>query len=318
MKRTLISTVYNEAASIERWIEAVKRQTVKPDEFVIVDGGSKDNTVELLRKGFQDGSFPIPRLIVQRCNIAGGRNLAIKNSTHEIIASVDASSIPDEKWLEEITRPFAEHPDVGVVGGWCPMVVENELQKKVAKLNGEDVQRIALGGDCDPSSRNVAFTRAAWASVGGYPEWLTLTAEDSLFDSNLHAAGFRFYYQPSAIVTWELRPDLAGFLKMMAGYGYGAAESGLAPSFYRRWLLTTLIPPLILFSPNPISYAFLRYRRNAASAWGWIKGHIMGRKPPKDWKWLEGAWLSPQTLATMERKRAATQTGGSASASAKG
>jgi glycosyltransferase involved in cell wall biosynthesis len=300
MKRVLISTVYNEAASIERWIDALKAQTARPDEFVIVDGASKDNTVELIRNGFATGNFPKPNIIVQRCNIAEGRNLAIQNSTHEIIASVDAGSIPDAHWFEEITAPFSQHPDIGVVGGLCPMVARNELHKTVERLTSSETAKLVTGGDCSPSSRNVAFTRHAWSSVGGYPEWLTLTAEDALFNANLHAAGFRFYYQPTAKVTWELRPNLASYLKMMRSYGYGSGEMDQAPRIYRRYILTTLIPPLILFSPHPIADAPLRYLRNAASAWGWIKGKLVGHKPPKDWRFVDGVWLSPQTLATRE------------------
>jgi len=308
MKRVLISTVYNEGASIERWIEALKAQTVQPDEFVIVDAASKDGTVDLLRKGFESGNFPKPHIIIQRCNIAEGRNLAIQNSTHEVIASADAGSLPDRKWLEEITRPFEENTDVDVVGGWCPVVAANAFQKAVERFIDPEAEKhkYVEGGVCSPSSRNIAFTRKAWAVVGGYPEWLTLTAEDALFNANLESVGMRFYYQPSAVVTWEVRPDLASYLKMMSGYGYGSAEMGLAPHLYRRWLLTTLVPPLILFSPHPVSAAPLRYLRNAASTWGWMKGKVMGRKPPKDWRCVDGVLLSPQSLAALKNRGTTT------------
>jgi glycosyltransferase involved in cell wall biosynthesis len=304
MKRSLISTVYNEAASIGLWIDAIKAQTIRPDEFVIVDGGSTDETVNLLRKGFETGDFPKPQIIVRRCNIAEGRNLAIRNSTHEIIASADASATPDREWLEEITRPLMENPEVSVVGGWCPMVAVNDLQKKVSRLNEAEVQKFDEGGDCFPSSRNVAFTREAWASVGGYPEWLTLTAEDALFNHNLHEVGARFYHQPSAIVTWEMRPDLASYLRMMRTYGFGSGESRGTWGTYGRWLLTTLVPPLILLSPHPLSDAPLRYLRNAFSAWGWLKGKFFGHKPPPGWRRINDVWLSPQALATIEKNRA--------------
>jgi hypothetical protein len=78
---------------------------------------------------------------------------------------------------------------------------------------------------------------------------------------------------------------------------------GQAPHIYRRRLATALVPPLILFSRHPISDAPLRYLRNAASAWGWVKGSLVGRKPPDDWQWVDGAWLSPQTLSTIQRRR---------------
>src|SRR5580704_2659660 len=115
LKLALISTVYNEEASLESWINSLSKQTVLPDEFVIVDGGSTDGTVLRLKQGFEKAGFTTPRIIVQRCNIAQGRNLAIKNTSHDIIVSLDAGSIPEPRWLEEIAVPFRDHPDVGVV-----------------------------------------------------------------------------------------------------------------------------------------------------------------------------------------------------------
>jgi glycosyltransferase involved in cell wall biosynthesis len=302
MKVALISTVFNEGTSIARWINALRTQTVRPDEFVVVDGGSKDDTVSLLQQGFEATGFTSPRIIVQRCNIAEGRNLAIRNTTSDVIVSLDAGSVPEKEWLAEIVKPFRENQDVGVVGGRCPCIAGNAFQKRLEKYSVTPDENMPVGADCRPSSRNVAFRRKAWEAVGGYPEWLTLTAEDALLNANLHCAGIRFFYQPSAIVRWEARPDLAGYLKMMWSYGYGSGEMGQDTHLYWRWLLATLMPPLILLSRNPVSDIPLRYLRNASSAWGWINGRMRGHKPPGDWKRINGVWLSPQTVATMDGK----------------
>jgi glycosyltransferase involved in cell wall biosynthesis len=301
LKVALISTVYNEGESIERWIDALRKQTVQPDEFVIVDGGSTDETVLRLKRGFEKEGFTRPCIIVERCNIAQGRNLAIKNTSHDIIVSLDAGSIPEPQWLEEIAVPFRDHPDVGVVGGGCRTILMNEFQKKIDRFI--ELPDPVVGADCHPSSRNVAFTRKAWAAVGGYPEWLTLTAEDALYNANLHFAGIRCYHQPTAVVGWETRPDLRSYLKMLWNYGYGSAEMRQALHPYWEWLMTTLFPPLILFSRHPISYAPLRYLRNGASACGWVEGKLRGRKPPKDWKRIDGVWMSPEAQATAKGKQ---------------
>ena len=113
-------------------------------------------------------------------------------------------------------------------GGWNRIYCPNPLLK---------------GDDCSPSSRNVAFIREGWAAVGGYPEWLTLTAEDSLYNRNLHYAGYRFYHQPTAIVRWEGRQNLKAYLKMMHTYGFGSAEAGQSTDQYVKCLLTTIVPP---------------------------------------------------------------------------
>jgi len=300
LKLALISTVYNEGESIENWIDALKKQTVLPDEFVIVDGGSTDDTVLRLKQGFEQGDFTQPRIIVQKCNIAQGRNLAIKNTTNEIIVSLDAGAIPEPQWLEEIGIPLRKRPEIGMVGGRCRTVLVNDFQKMMERFLG--FKDPPVGTNCDFSSKNIAFRRQTWAAVGGYPEWLTLTAEDALFNANLLFIGTRSCYQPTAVIEWEMRPDLRSYLKMLWHYGYGSAEMGQTPHLYRRWLLTTLFPPLILFSHHPISYALLRYRFNAVRAWGWVEGKIWGRKPPEGWKSVNGVWMSPEAVASAKDK----------------
>jgi glycosyltransferase involved in cell wall biosynthesis len=289
----LIATVYNEAATIGEWLTALAAQTCWPEEFVIVDGGSRDATVARISAQVWPAGFPAPKIIVQPCNIAAGRNLAINNCRAEIIASTDAGSLPAPDWFGEISRPLIEKTAVQVVAGECVTLARNPFQQRLA-LYLQTPAGIS-SENCMPSSRNVAFRRSAWAAVGGYPEWLTLTAEDALFNENLRAAGLAFYYQPAAIVGWEPRPNMKAYLKMMYSYGYGSAEAGLAARHYRRWLLSTLVPPLILFSPHPLKDAGFRYGRNAATAFGWLVGKIRGRRPPAGWKYINGIWISPET-----------------------
>lgn len=158
-----------------------------------------------------------------------------------------------------------------------------------------------------PSSRCVAFRREAWAAVGGYPEWLTLTAEDTLFNYNLRAAGLRFHYASDAIVAWEVRPTLKAFLKMIYHYGYGWAEARFWPRQHLRWLATILCPPLILLSRNSLRDVPFRFRRNLAGAAGWLMGTIFGHRPPPGWSMRDGILLSPETLRFLSEKARKTE-----------
>ena len=291
----LIATVYNEASTIKDWLAALAVQSAWPEEFVIVDGASKDNTVALIAGHIWPTGFPAPKVIVQKCNIATGRNIAIKNCGAEIIASTDAGSLPDPQWFDEIVKPLIELPDIDVVGGKCAAIERNSFQHRMAPYLQDSAN--ITSENCRPSSRNTAFRRTAWAGVGGYPEWLTLTAEDSLFNNQLRACGFRYYYQPAAQVRWESRPDLKSYLKMMYSYGYGSAEAGQATKQYLRCMVTTFVPPVILFSPHPLADVPLRYARNAAAALGWLAGKIQGRKPPAGWRYISGVWISPKAQA---------------------
>ena len=50
IKASIVTTVLNEEGTIEKFIQALLNQSVKPDEIVICDGGSTDSTVEKVKK----------------------------------------------------------------------------------------------------------------------------------------------------------------------------------------------------------------------------------------------------------------------------
>ena len=54
-KISLIVTILNEAQNIELLLSSMMMQSRKPDEVVIVDGGSKDRTTELIKQYLQLG-----------------------------------------------------------------------------------------------------------------------------------------------------------------------------------------------------------------------------------------------------------------------
>ena len=75
-----------------------------------------------------------------------------------------------------------------------------------------------------PTGRSVAFTRAAWAEVGGFPENLP-TGEDVTFGMRI-AARHPALLVADAAVEWEQRPSIRSTLRMYYRYGQGSADSG--------------------------------------------------------------------------------------------
>ncbi len=295
MKRALIATLFNEADNVSRWWDCLMHQTVLPDEIALVDGGSTDGTWEKLQELARKSPTPV-RLGRERCNIARGRNLAIQLTDAEIIAASDAGSFPQKNWFAEITRPLLADSKIDVVGGHNVTLFENTFQKSVEPLEEPAVEPMS-SQQVYPSSRNTAFRRQAWLDVGGYPEWLTLTAEDALFNYELHLAGKKFAYNGGAVVHWPMRESAAAYLKMLGSYGYGAAEAGLYGPNYRRRLATVIFPPLLLLSRHRFNYFGFRWRKNAAASRGWLTGLFKGHRAPKNWQRVDGVFLSPEAQA---------------------
>ena len=238
----------------------------------------------------------------KRCNIAAGRNRAIELTDAELIAATDAGCVAERDWFCEITWPLLENPQVDVVAGRSINRFENEFQRFLEPFEGQagaprEPEKI------DPSSRNIAFRRQAWADVGGYPEWLTLTGEDALFNQELHQLDKQFFYNPHAVVSWPVRDTAKSYFKMLSSYGYGAAEAQLYAPYFRRRTLIALCPPLVLLSSRwRWRHAGFRYQKNLASARGWLAGLMHGQRPPKDWKRIAGVLLSPAAQHCLQQR----------------
>ncbi len=220
-KVSVIVTVKNEEKTIDNLLASLFHQTRPPDEIVIVDGGSTDRTVELI-KAWTD-KLPIKLLIKPGLNISQGRNLAIREASGEIIASTDAGVKLSPNWLESLLRPFES--GAKVVSGFFLPDVEGAFETAMGATvlpAPEDINPSKFL----PSSRSVAFLREAWERVGGYPEWLDY-CEDLIFDFKLRKLYGPFPFVPEAIAYFKPRTNLRDFFIQYYRYARGDGKADL-------------------------------------------------------------------------------------------
>lgn len=264
---SVVTTVRNEAASLAAWLTTLVAQLDERDEIVVVDGGSTDETVGLLRAWSERD----PRVRVVETAGAGiseGRNIGVRTATHDWIACTDAGCDPDPGWLHALRLAAAEGGTdlvtgvyrAGPVDGppWMLALaavsypVPEELRRTTLldRAYGRVLGRMYDAGL--PTGRSVAFRRSAWAAAGGYPEELA-TAEDVVFGKRVVAAGAHAELAVDAAVTWDQRPTLASNLRMFRGYGRGDGLSGdrqLVARNLARAASYTIAPAAWLLAPR--------------------------------------------------------------------
>jgi len=249
---SVIATVYNEGPSIERLLDSLVAQSRRPDEIVICDGGSTDDTVFRLHS-YAD-RLPDLRLIVEPgANISRGRNRAIAAAEGPVIAVTDAGVWLDPGWLEHLCAPFdsAAQP-LAVAGFFWPDaegVFETAMAATVLPLPDEIDPDTFL-----PSSRSVAFRKDVWQKAGGYPEWLDY-CEDLLFDFAVNTQqpdqSTAFVWAPDARVYFRPRSSLAAFWRQYYRYARG---DGKADLWRRRHAIRYMTYFLVL--PALLGHAF--------------------------------------------------------------
>lgn len=249
-------TVFNEADNIEKVLQSLYHQTRRPDEVVIVDGGSRDGTREIVDRFAEahKDSLPVQLLVRPGCNISQGRNAAIKAASFEIIAATDAGTRLPPDWLAELVTPFTR-PDnrTEIISGFFRADPDPHSPFEIAMgATVLPVEQDIKPEKFLPSSRSVAFTKSAWVAAGGYPEWLDY-CEDLIFDLNLKKQGYNFQWQPRACVYFATRKSLGSFFKQYYHYARGDGKANL---FLKRHLLRYFI--YLVFAPLMIRAALRR------------------------------------------------------------
>jgi glycosyltransferase involved in cell wall biosynthesis len=235
--------VLNEGESIRRLMDSLVAQSRQPDEIVIVDGGSRDNTVTVIQE-YAD-RLPLRVLVEPGANISRGRNVAIGAATGDVIASVDAGVWLEPVWLAELTRPLEGYrSQVAGSGGpdnFRPSTFNLQPPQSVAGFFVPDTRtvfEIAMGATVLPtvdeikpdgflpSSRSVAYTKTAWAAASGYPEWIDY-CEDLIFDLRLLDEVGPFAWAPKAVAYFQPRGSLKAFAKQYYRYARGDGKADL-------------------------------------------------------------------------------------------
>lgn len=220
---SLIFTVRNESASLPALLDSLLAQTRPPDEIVITDGGSVDDTLAILHS-YRD-RLPLRLLEEPGCNISRGRNLAIHAAGGDLIAVTDAGVRLAPDWLQRLSDPLLADPGVQAVAGFFRADPRSTFELALGATT------LPLAGEIDgrrflPSSRSVAFRKRAWQAVGGYPEWLD-HCEDLVFDLRLRRLCGPFVFAPGAIAHFRPRPSLPAFFRQYYRYARGDGVAGL-------------------------------------------------------------------------------------------
>jgi len=246
---SLIFTVLNEGEDVRKLMDSLLQQHTLPDEVVVVDGGSTDQTIAVLEE-YTD-RLPLRIIIEQGANISRGRNVAIEHATHELIAVTDAGVHLEPDWLERLLAPFHLHTFDGsdapdFVSGFFLPDAKGLFEHALAMTTLPAREEMGKGRFM-PSSRSVAFTRTIWRRVGGYPEWMTWS-EDVLFDLALMNIGTKIVYQPAAIVWFRPRASLSAFMRQYRNYAYGDGQGLLWPKRHAiRYITYLILFPVLLF-----------------------------------------------------------------------
>jgi glycosyltransferase involved in cell wall biosynthesis len=106
-KISLITVVFNAQNTIEKCLNSVMRQKFNNIQYIVIDGGSTDNTVNIINKYRQN----IDVFVSETDNgIYDAMNKGIALATGDIIGTLNADDyLADDEVLSDVAEAFASH-----------------------------------------------------------------------------------------------------------------------------------------------------------------------------------------------------------------
>ncbi len=165
---SIVTPSYNQGQFIEETIRSVIEQDYPNIEHIVMDGGSTDETVDVLRR--YDGR--ICWVSEPDEGQADAINKGLRIASGEILAYLNSDDAYLPGAFAVVAKQFVAHPDAGLIFGDCQAVTEAGEVYGLIKGHPFDVRRMIMRGEFVP--QQAAFwSRQTMDAVGE-------------FDTNLH------------------------------------------------------------------------------------------------------------------------------------
>ena len=167
-KISIVTPSFNQGLYIERTILSVLEQKYPNLEYIVVDGGSNDNTLEILKK--------YNKYIVWICEPDRGMYDAINKGfqmcTGEILAWINSDDVYFNNAFHTVSRIFSQLKEVEWLTGRCGYIDKNGKIIRLARLKLYNSELLNSGFYRSPYSyvvnQNVVFwRRSLWEKSGG-------------------------------------------------------------------------------------------------------------------------------------------------------
>lgn len=172
---SIVIPSYNQAEFLEECLESAYNQTLAPLEILVIDDGSKDNSLEIARR-YEFREFPgieSPVRVIPQVNkgLPSARNTGIMNASGDYILFLDADDKLKENAISVITNTIAQFP-ADIVAPSFKEFGKSDREVIVNQFTMDDL-KVAnrIGYFC-------AIRRSALLECGGYSPRMTWGFED--------------------------------------------------------------------------------------------------------------------------------------------
>lgn len=248
---SVIIPAFNEESHIADCLDALARQEVKPDEVIVVDNNSSDQTAQIVQR------YPFVTLIRElNQGLYHSRNKGMNAATGDIVCRIDADTIVPDVWIKNMHVLFQDanvHAATGPVGYHDFAAVRFFLHVERILLRIALILHYKFVFGC-----NMAMRRETWQQLRGELCDKPFLMEDIDTAMHLKAHGIKPVYSTaiSALVSCRrARDPLPAFVRYIRGHSRTARHHNqpLLSAYYSEvafiFMYLLLRPFVLMYDP---------------------------------------------------------------------
>lgn len=236
-RHVVITPVRNESRFLPKTIESMRRQTVKPEQWIIVDDGSEDDTADIAKTATKNESwiefvqrgnrgFRLPgKGVVDAFNDGFSR---IANGNWQVVSKFDGDLSFDSDYFERCLNEFKNDEKLGIGGGMC-----------CCESGGRRHPEFPFDPPFHVRGPVKMYRRACWEDIGGLKN---LAGWDGIDELKANMVGWKSRTFGDILITHHRPTGSAdGFWKNQCKFGRANYIMGYHPAFMSAKVLRRML-----------------------------------------------------------------------------
>lgn len=200
-KISIITVCFNSQKTIEKTLESISMQTYKNFEHIIMDGGSTDKTLELI-KNYQ--GHPLKLFSESDFGAYDAMNKGLKKATGDIVAFLHSDDLYANKDVLATIAQLFEQKDCDLIYADLIYVRQGDLSKPIRTWRSRPYQAGLFERGWMPAHPTVFIRRKIYEQYGGFSTDFKIASDFDLMCRFLAKHQVSSYYLPQCLVKMQL------------------------------------------------------------------------------------------------------------------
>lgn len=248
MKISIITSTYNSEKTVEDTLKSILNQSYKDIELLIIDGKSKDNTLNIVRRYEKLFQGKLRYISESDKGIYDAMNKGIRMATGDVVGILNSDDLyMDNKVLEDIVNAFIKS-NVDAIYGNLIFVEENNTEKVVRIWKGSQYYPNGFMKGWHPAHPTFYVRKGVYEKYGGFDISFNVSADFELMLRFIEKHRISNLYLDRTFIRMRMGGESTGSIKKII-----TGNKNVLRAFEKNGFKVSVTYPIKRLLPKAIS-----------------------------------------------------------------